>query len=145
MAPKPIPRAQRFWPKVAKVGECWEWQSHRDRNGYGRFSERSAGAVRVSFAHRVAYELSTGERPAAVCHSCDNPACCRPEHLFPGTQADNMEDRMLKGRAAKKLTPEAVLAIRGRRGESQRKLAKEFGVTQPMIGYVQRGEFWGHV
>src|SRR5689334_3363135 len=89
---------ERFWSKVA-IGEpdqCWEWQASRDKQGYGQIK---LGGVVVK-AHRASYELSTGTSVGNldVLHSCDNPSCCNPSHLVPGTHQDNMDDMYSKGR-----------------------------------------------
>jgi hypothetical protein len=100
------------------------------------------------------WELTYGDIPAGmiICHRCDNPPCVRPEHLFLGTQADNQRDRKRKGRSGRgekngraKLTARAVREIRARyaRGDvSQAALGAEYGVSQPAIGFVVRGEHW---
>lgn len=87
-----LPLSERFWPKVEKTDGCWLWTANTRPNGYGLFG--SVGA------HRVAYELCVGPIPSGmyVCHRCDNPACVRPDHLFVGTQLDNMRDMVTKGR-----------------------------------------------
>jgi hypothetical protein len=89
---------ERFWSKV-DVGEeddCWEWTGYRYRK-YGRFNFESVSRL----AHRVAWILLHGPLPdeQKVLHSCDNPPCCNPLHLFVGTQTDNMQDMIAKGRA----------------------------------------------
>jgi len=90
-----------FFDKIDIGGEdeCWEWNSRRDDCGYGRIDIYG----RPVLAHRFSYKLQIGEIPSRldVLHSCDNPPCCNPKHFFLGTQADNMKDKMLKGRAAK--------------------------------------------
>jgi len=96
---------KRFWDKVdiKSSDDCWEWQAARDNTkmNYGIFGYK--GKIRK--AHRVAYELIYGEIPkgegyhgTCVCHKCDNPGCVNPEHLFLGSQADNINDRNKKGR-----------------------------------------------
>lgn len=96
--------AFRFWRKVAKgkPDECWEWQGHRERGGYGTVAFRKAkNQPYQKLAHRVAWELSnTADIPDGmfVCHTCDNPPCCNPNHLWLGTQADNNRDMIQKGR-----------------------------------------------
>lgn len=95
--PKRRPLKDRFWSKVQKTDGCWEWTGSRRPKGYGVFAVN--GARRES-AHRVAYALFIGPISAGffVCHRCDNPRCVRPDHLFLGTQADNMRDMHAKGR-----------------------------------------------
>lgn len=91
--------SERFWSKVDKQGstECWPWTASVVKNlGYGQFG--MGGTMMRS--HRVAWELSNGPIPAGmfVLHKCDNPPCCNPQHLFLGTQTDNMQDALAKGR-----------------------------------------------
>jgi hypothetical protein len=101
------PLSERFWEKVA-VGEpdqCWEWTSAKIPVGYGQFFLQG----KPRYAHRVAFEMTKGEVPPEmnVLHTCDNPGCCNPDHLWLGTQQDNVRDMMQKGRAnwAKKGMP----------------------------------------
>jgi hypothetical protein len=90
---------RRFWAKVRKSEQCWEWQGSRNPDGYGNV--RAYRERRTLKCHRVAYELSYGEAPSElhVLHHCDNPACVRPDHLFLGTHTDNMRDKERKGRS----------------------------------------------
>ena len=119
-----IPAAEapaHFWSRLDRSGECWEWQGSRTEHGYGHL--KFMGRYRP--AHRVAYELAVGEIAPGlhVCHRCDNPPCCRPDHLFLGTPADNRADSMAKGRSIRKtvclrghpLTPDNLYFKKGRR------------------------------
>jgi HNH endonuclease len=87
----------RFWFRVDKTGDCWTWTGGKSRNGYGAFWTKEKRLVRAS---RFSYEQHYGPIPngMVVCHRCDNPPCVRPDHLFLGTQSDNMRDMWQKGR-----------------------------------------------
>ena len=94
------PLAPRFWAKVDKSGDCWEWRGGMHRiHGYGSVWVAERGGM--VHAHRVAWQLTNGEIPKGlhVLHRCDNRIYVRPDHLFLGTHQDNMRDMRLKGRA----------------------------------------------
>jgi len=89
----------RFWDKieVGKKNDCWPWKkSTRGSLGYGQFRIGN----KICDAHRISLELGHGplKKGRYVCHSCDNPLCCNPHHLFGGTQKENMDDMSQKGR-----------------------------------------------
>lgn len=88
---------RRFWSQVEKTETCWLWIGNRHAIGYGRCGVDGTHAA----AHRVAWELTNGPIPDGMfcLHTCDVRACVRPAHLFLGTQADNMQDMVAKGRA----------------------------------------------
>ena len=153
--PKPI--GDRLWPRLeATPTGCLEFQGKKSQNGYGRISlgRRSQGE---GPAHRVAWELANGQtvpEGMVVCHRCDNPPCCNPDHLFVGTPAENTADMLAKGRARigtahhnAILTPDLVRAIRrlSSEGVSQRKIAARIGVSQGCVSAVLTRRLWSHV
>lgn len=91
---------KRFWAKVHKTPKCWVWNGASQRGGYGVIS---AGfwKGKIIAAHRLSWILKNGmiSSTEIVCHKCDNPKCVRPSHLFIGTHADNVKDKIAKGRA----------------------------------------------
>jgi hypothetical protein len=86
---------ERFWNKVEKTDDCWNWQGGKDRDGYGHI--RVEG--KLWQAHRYS-TLLDGRDPIGkvVMHRCDNPSCVNPNHLSLGTQADNVYDMVAKRR-----------------------------------------------
>jgi hypothetical protein len=88
----------RFMDKVRAFapGECWEWVGAKNRKGYGQIRHRGV----LEIAHRFSYEMARGEfdKQFFVCHSCDNPSCVNPDHLFLGSNQDNVDDKMKKKR-----------------------------------------------
>ncbi len=144
----------RFFKHVTKTATCWEWNSGTARGGrgYGVFRYKT----RVITAHRVAYMLYVGDIPPNLCvlHTCDNPKCVNPAHLFLGTQQDNMADRDNKNRQVRgercvlsKLTESEVLSIRHfhKNGESGRQLARRYSVCHRTINRVIHRETWKHI
>jgi len=142
---------ERFWRHVSVGDGCWEWQGALYDGGYGLFTLEG----RNRRANRIAWELTFGSIPKGllVCHKCDNPSCVRPGHLFLGTNAENMADKVQKGRSRwhsgesngmAKLTPERVQAIRegSEQGLSYRALARMHGVHYSTVGEIVRGEIW---
>lgn len=126
----------RFWSKVRKTPGCWEWTGAKMPYGYGAFWFGG----RLARAHRASYEMHVGQIPAGlqVRHHCDNPACVRPEHLALGTYADNIGDKLMRGREKHMFNREQVLEImsRYRAGESMRSLARAFQTHGSGIKYV---------
>ena len=96
------PLEERFWPKVAKGGpdDCWLWLAATDSNGYGRIGD-DGGSQRTEEATHASWKLHTGECVPVgmfLCHTCDNPPCVNPNHLFIGTPKDNHDDMRNKKR-----------------------------------------------
>lgn len=128
---------------------CWEWTGSRQPNGYGAF-HINGKTVR---AHRFSYEQAKGSIPEGtfVCHSCDNPSCVNPDHLWLGSPADNAADMATKGRANSgedrhnaKLTCEAVRSIR----EDPRNvgaIAELYGVSYSAVRFIKKGLKWRSV
>ena len=112
----------RFWAAVDRRSEieCWPWKKGKFRNGYGQFNESWKPTVN-NVAHRMAFFFAKGPIPSGmfVCHSCDNPGCCNPAHLWLGTPRDNVQDMIAKGRRSL-----ANRASGDRHGMRKKKLAR---------------------
>jgi hypothetical protein len=122
--------ADKFWRYVKRGDGCWEWQGHRDKKGYGRIQ---AGRELPMPAHRASYILNVGPIPDdgtewCVCHRCDNPPCVRPDHLFLGTDKDNHDDMVRKGRHAH--GPRLSAAVRA--GHMRKKERRMSEVAEPV-------------
>jgi len=155
--PKPRPATDRFWDHVTRgsTRDCWEWDGSRSLSGYGVIAAEKRG--RVYLAHRLSWEIHHGPIPAGLCvlHRCDNPPCVNPRHLWLGTKADNNRDRGEKGRGREsrqsgldnpgaKLTEgearEVVALVAA--GWTQQAVADKFGISQPQVSRIVRGESW---
>jgi HNH endonuclease len=144
------PLVIRFWEKVSKSDGCWEWRGYVARNGYGRI-----GVGRDACdTHRVAWELSNGPIPEGlwVLHRCDNRRCVRPDHLFLGDNAANVQDMFSKRRRRQdgehntgaKLNWAIVVDIRewAAVGVSANRIAKAFGLDSRHVSRIVKGEAW---
>ncbi len=142
-----ITREQRecFYALVQSTGEgCWEWAGEPDYHGYGIFSIGTGYEKRPMPASRIAWGLANPEVDMAgmyVCHSCDNPPCCRLSHLFLGTPLENTIDRLRKKRGKTKLTEDDVYKIRASK-KPRSVLAKHFGVSESTVLSIQRRYIW---
>jgi len=146
----------RFWAKVKKTDTCWVWTAGTSYYGYGSFHYMGK---QVS-ASRFSYILHYGDIPDGmdVLHKCDNPPCARPDHLFLGTNLDNTQDMMAKGRwrgggqrgernGSAKLTSADVIAIHARlaKGDKNKDIAKDLFVASSTISEIKTGKYWSHL
>jgi hypothetical protein len=155
---KTTPIKERFWPKVdiKSPEECWNYMGPYEKHGYGIVTLFAKPRVRW-LAHRLAWTLSNGEIKDGldVCHKCDNPPCCNPNHLFTGTALDNVRDCISKGRARKaqgekhasaKVTARQVIQIRSMKGTATcREIGKLFGLTKSGVQHIMSGLKWKHI
>ena len=147
----------RFWAKVDKSaagpnGDCWEWQAYLNARGYGVINVFG----KLDLAHRISWAFAFDRKVPdgmCVCHSCDNPKCVNPAHLWIGTNRDNVNDRQRKGRhtpcrgtqnGKSKLSEAEVLQIRASTG-SHAELSRQFGVTHQVIRAIRVGQIWRHL
>lgn len=164
----------RFWSKVAVRAddECWDWTAGTHSFGYGLFGRTKASplskSIKTKIASRVAFILTNGpiSDNLVVCHKCDRPLCCNPNHLFAASQKENLADMRAKGRwspppkndfvppamagernANAKLKPENVAAILARRatGERLNSIAEDFNVSPSLISKIATGVSWKHI
>lgn len=140
---KGIPANQRFDMKHEKRegSDCHWWTANTINSGYGRFDRM--------LAHRFSYERHNGKIPKGMCvlHECDNPLCVNPDHLFLGTQQDNIDDMVIKQRVNSKLIESDVVEIREmlKDGNGENLIAEKYGVTRSTINKVKLGRTWSHV
>ena len=129
---------------------CWEWQRSRHRQGYGSIRDKG----KYILAHRLSWMVIKGNIPSGlnVCHACDNPPCCNPEHLFLGSQKDNVTDAIVKGRYKGRklgkrrsvLTYSQVQEIRKLHieGMERKEIREKFNVSQTCIAKILTGKSW---
>jgi hypothetical protein len=153
-----VPLVDRLFSRLQPMPNgCIEFVGNRlPPWGYGILTLGPRGDRKMLRAHRVAWELNNGPIPEGVeiCHRCDNPPCCNPAHLFPGTNAENIADCKAKGRDNKgirngraRLDEERVKRIKLRfsSGESIPSIAADFGVAHGTVHAIVTGKSWRHV
>lgn len=173
MPKRATPIVEKFWSAVEKRQDgCWAWTKGKNSTGYGVLY----GQLGAVLAHRFSYELHKGPIPRNlfVCHTCDNPECVNPDHLFAGTARDNVRDCMSKGRkptppvfygddhylrrnphlakrgeqigTSKLTTPAVVSLLKDRaKGHSFGKLARAYGLDKSTVQDICAGRRWRHV
>lgn len=131
---------------------CWEWVAVKNQDGYGNFKFQG---IMVK-AHRISYQIFNGDIYNNLCvlHTCDNPGCVNPAHLYLGTQQDNADDRETKGRGHEKsgeangrakLTAEEVWQIRevfATQLYTQRELGHLYKIANTVVSKIVRFELW---
>lgn len=149
----------RFWEKVRRSSKnaCWVWTASRLKasGGYGQIRTAGAGSKMIK-AHRLSWIIHNGPIPTGMCvlHRCDNPPCVNPRHFFLGTNVENTEDSVMKGRRAKgeriaraTTTARQAREVKRRRKDGQKssEIARELGLTKDVVYQIVRGRTWKHV
>jgi hypothetical protein len=143
---------KRYESKLRDEGNCIIWTGSKDARGYGVVRNKRFDA-RASI---LAFYLEHGIIPEGmlVCHSCDNPLCCNPAHLWAGTHLENMQDCIAKGRwkdqkgsanPRSRLTEEQVREILAIKGLSHQQIANRYGIARTAITRILNGKRWNHV
>ena len=140
-----------FWRSVVKTDSCWLWVGPT----HGPDGRGSVGGGKTQdYAYRYSWKLHHGPIPEGMqaCHKCDNPSCVNPGHLFLGTNSDNVQDSLKKGRfpvgeraASAKITAQDVLAIRAAQRNNSKSIAAKYGLTARHIRKIQAGQTWRHL
>lgn len=140
---------EEFWKRVDKGDECWIWNGAKDKDGYGRLTHLGKSYR----ANRVSLMLAGREVPEGfyACHTCDNPACVNPEHLYGGTPKQNSKDASDRGRACRgekvhfaKLTENDVVNIR-KDSRPLSEIAEQYGVSKSSIRLIMKRKTWRHI
>lgn len=152
---------ERFWNRVDKTGDCWNWMGSLNLSGYGQVKLLR----KAKMCHRITFEVTFGPIPEGmqVCHRCDNPRCVRPEHLFLGTPKNNVDDCISKNRrrykhgsvpkrkgefnGRAKLIESVVDELRKRTWNygDKAKEARRLGISASTINWVLSGRTWSHI
>jgi len=147
------PFEKRFFEKVKKTDKCWIWTGSK-LHGYGQIYNRITN--RPEGAHRVSWEIHNGliKKGLHILHRCDNPPCVNPEHLFIGTNAENVADAIKKGRNAKgsqctraKLNEKIVTEMKKmfKNGSTYKEVTNKFGFNHHTVYSAIKGITWRHV
>lgn len=152
-------KKEKFWDcvDIKSDDDCWEWKSAIGTGDYGSTHYKGVS----SSASRIAWQIVYGDIESEdifVCHTCDNPPCCNPKHLFLGTRQDNVDDMMKKGRyvnphclgeshGGHKLSDVDVVNIRNLRrlGQTYKKIAELMHVSSSCVRDVLKGKNWRHI
>jgi len=151
---------ERFWEKVDKTEACWNWTGYISNHGSGAFV---IGTKRY-LPYRVSWEFINGPIPKGmqVCHKCDNRKCVRPDHLWLGTQKDNVQDMIEKGRQStfdktsirgelcgnSKLNSKQVLEIREHRKNNtldSKEISKMYNISRTHVYWIWHKKVWNHI
>lgn len=138
--------------KIDKKTNCWNYTMYKDKRGYGRTTYKN----KTWLLHRLSYYLFRGKfkKDKYICHKCDNTSCINPDHLFVGTQKDNMQDMISKGRdgfgenhPCAKLNEKQVKDIRKKIkfGLSLREIAKQYDVNFTSIRSIKHYRAWKYI
>jgi HNH endonuclease len=142
---------ERFWRSVKKSKDCWLWTGKKAGNGYGQIYDSG-----YKYTHRFSYEIHKGKigKGMCICHTCDNPPCVNPDHLWEGTRKQNSKDMSKKGRhgdltgekcGKSKLTWSQVAEIRNlyKPGEiTMKQIAVKYGLGYTTIQAILRNKTW---
>ena len=133
----------RFDAKVQKTPTCWLWTACALPKGYGKFGLHGKTVT----AHRFQFFRHNGYLPPVVRHTCDVPACVNPHHLLGGTQKENMQDQIARGRKIRTHTvltePLVLWLVTQFPTRTDAELSAELGVSLTVVNHVRRGYSWG--
>lgn len=148
MYPQDLARFMSFVEKQNNPPFCWLWKGAKLKDGYGEFKINNCNIT----ASRAAYEHFNGYIPLnyLILHTCDNPSCVNPAHLYPGTPKHNMEDCQNRGRFPNsklnnKKVKEIKEALKNEKWGTSAALARKYGVTRCIIANIKTGKAWRNV